>query len=83
MEEAAEELLVAVNEGVKLMWKCKDHMKVRDVDDLGPAPVHPDFLKEGLAVRAVPVAARIIVEIHVSALGALADITTEFSGFAV
>lgn len=83
MEEAVEELLVAVNEGGKLMWKCKDHMKVRNVDDLGPALVHPDFLKEGLAVRAVTVAAGIIVEIHMSALGALADVTSEFSGFAV
>lgn len=83
VEKAVEELLVAVNERVKFMRECKDHMEVRGVDDLGPAPVDPDFLKDGLAVRAVTVAAGIIVEIHVSALGALADITSEFSGFAV
>lgn len=83
VEEAVEEVLVAANERVQFMGEGEDHMEIGCVNDLGPALVHPDFLKDGLAVWAVSVAAGIIVEIHVPALGALAYVVSEFSGFAV
>jgi len=82
MEEAVKKVLVAVNERVQFMGKGEDHMEIGGVNHLGPAPVHPDFLKNSLAVGAVTVAAGIVMEIHVPALGALAYVVSEFSGFA-
>ena len=83
MEQAVEKLLVAVKEGVQLMWQGKDHMKIRSIDDFGPALIHPDFFQDSLAFGTVPVAAGIIVEFHVAAVTAAADITAEFPGLAV
>jgi len=83
VEEAVEKVLVAVNERVQFMREGEDHMEIGGVNNLGPALVHPDFLKYGLAVGAVSVAAGIVVEVHVPALGALAYVASEFSGFAV
>lgn len=54
------------------MRKRKNHMEVRGINDLGPALIHPDFLKDGLAVWAVTVTAGILVGLRVPAIAALA-----------
>ena len=65
------------------MWKGKDHMKIRRVDDLSPAFIHPDFLLYSLTVRTIAVTAGIIVELQMSAIRALAQVNSEFTGFTV
>ena len=65
------------------MRQGKYHMKVRRVDDFSPAFVHPDFLLHGLTVWAVTVAAGIIMKLHMTTVGTLADVSTEISGFTV
>lgn len=83
VEEAVKKVLVAVNERVQFMGEGEDHVEIRRVDNLRPAPVHPDLLKDDLAVGAAAVAAGIIVEIHMPALGALADVISKLSRLAV
>ena len=83
MEESVKKLLVAVNERIQLMWQGKNHMEVRGIDHFRPARIHPDFFQDGLAFGTVTVAAGIIVEFHVPAFAALADITAKLPGFAV
>ena len=65
------------------MGQCKNHMKVRGVDDFGPAFIHPDFFLYGLTARAVSVTAGIVVNFHVPAVGTLTEVTAKFTGFAV
>lgn len=60
----------------------KDHMEIRRVNDLGPAPVHPDFLFERLAVGTIAVAAGVIVDLCMPAVRAYADVAAESLGFA-
>jgi len=57
-------------------------MEIRGVDHFGPALVNPDFFIDGLAVRAVPVAAGIIMDFCVAALGTDTDIAAKVAGFA-
>ena len=65
MEESIKKLLVTVDEGIQLMGKREYHMKVRGVDHFCPASVHPELFLYGLTVRAIPVAAGVIVEFYV------------------
>lgn len=65
------------------MWKSKDCMKVRGVNNLCPAFVHPDLFVDSLTVRAVTVAAGIIMELQMSAVRALGNIGTQFSRLTV
>ena len=83
VEQAVQELLVAVNERIELMWKGKYHMEVGSVNDLSPAFIHPDFFQDTLAFGAVPVAAGIVVESCVPAVCAPADVAAELTGLAV
>lgn len=83
MQKAVQEFLVTVNERVQLMRECKHHMKVRGVNDLSPAFIHPDFLKDSLTVRTVVVTAGIIMDLHVSAIRTLTEINPEPAGFTV
>lgn len=53
------------------MGKGKHHMKIRRINDFSPAFIHPDFLLYSLSVRTVTVAAGIIVDFHMSAIGTL------------
>lgn len=82
VEETVKSLLVGKDERVELMGKSKNHMEVRSVNDLGPAPVYPDFFLDGLTVRAVTVAAGIMMDFQVAAGGAEAFIASQLSGFA-
>ena len=43
MEKGVEQLLVTVKEWVEFMRKCKDHMEIRGINDLGTALIDPDF----------------------------------------
>ena len=54
------------------MGKREHHMKLRGINDLGPTFIHPDFLQDCLAVRAVTVAAGVIMYFYVSAIRTLA-----------
>ena len=58
-------------------------MEVGGVNDFRPALIHPDFFEDSLAVGAVPIAAGIIVEFHVSAFAARTDIDTKSAGLTV
>ena len=62
------------------MREGKDHMEVGGVNNLGPAPVHPEFLLDGLAVGAAAVAAGIIVELQMPAVRTDRNIAPQFSG---
>ena len=64
------------------MREGKDHMEVGGVNNLGPAPVHPEFLLDGLAVRAAAVAAGIIMGLQVSAVRAEAPVAARLPGLA-
>lgn len=44
VQKAVKKPLVAVNEGIQFMGERKHHMKVRGINDLGPAFIDPDFL---------------------------------------
>ncbi len=65
------------------MGQGKDDMEVRGVNDLRPAFIHPEFLLDSLAVGAVTVAAGIIMDFKVSAVGTDGSINAEGAGFAV
>lgn len=65
------------------MWKRKNHMKVRRIDHLSPAFIHPDLFEDCLSIRTIAVAAGIIMDHHMPAVAALAEIITKLSGFAV
>ena len=83
MEEAIEKLLVTIQKRVEFMGKGKNHMEIRGINHLGPAFIHPDFLIDGLAAWTVTVAAGIIVEFQMPAVGAEGDVDAEPAGFAV
>ena len=83
MEKSIKEPLVAVDQRIQFMWKCKYHMKIWGIDYLGPAFIYPDLFVDGLTVWTVPVTAGIIVEFCMSAVRALRDIDAELAGLAV
>lgn len=83
VEQSIEVLLVTVNEAVQFMRKCKDHMEIRRIDHFGPALIHPDFLIYSLAVGTVAVAAGIVMEFCISAVGALGNVDAKGAGFTV
>ena len=82
VEKTVQQLLVVQHKGVQLMRECEDHVEIGRVDDFGTPGVHPELLPDGLAVRAVPVAAGIIVVLRVAAVRAGADICAKASGLA-
>jgi hypothetical protein len=71
VKEAVEKALVAQEQGIQLMRECKNHMKVRGVNNLCPPFVHPERFVNGLTVRAAAVAAGIVMEFQVAAVGTL------------
>ena len=82
MQECIEKLLVTVEQGIKFMWKCKDHMEVGGVDDFRPALIHPDLLVYRLTVGAVTVPVGIVVEFKVSAVRTLGNVDPQCPGLA-
>ena len=82
MEECIEKLLVTVEQGIELMWKCKDHMEIGRVNDFCPAFIHPDLLVYCLTVRAVTVPAGTVVEFKAPAVRALGNVDPQFPGLA-
>ena len=82
MEQPVKELLITVDQGIEFMRKSKHHMEVRGVNDFRPAFINPDFFQYSLTDGAVPVPAGIIVEFHVSAFAALADVDPKPAGLA-
>lgn len=56
-------------------------MEVRGVHHFRPALIHPDLFQDCLAVGAVTVAAGVLVELHMSAFGAFADVNAKPAGF--
>ena len=65
------------------MGQRKDNVEIRSINYFGTSCVYPDFLFNGLAVWAISVAARIIVELGVATVRTDADIGTKPSGLAV
>ena len=63
------------------MGECKYHMEVRGVHHFRPALIHPDLFQDCLAVGAAAVAAGVLVELHMSAFGAFADVNAKSAGF--
>ena len=58
-------------------------MKVGGVNDFCPAFIYPDFFQYSLAVGTVAIAAGVVVDFHVPAVGTLTEVTAKFTGFAV
>lgn len=83
MKQAIEKLLITVDQRIEFMGQGKDYVEVRGVNNLRPASVYPDLLKDSLTVRTVAVPAGIVVKICMSAVLAYAYVTAEFSGFTV
>lgn len=83
MEEAVKKLLVAIEKGIEFMGQGKNDMEVRGIDDFGTPLIHPDFLIDSLAVRAVTVSAGIIVDFGISAVGTDREIAAKPAGFTV
>ena len=81
MEKAVQKLLVAEHQGIEFMGECKYHMEVRGVHHFRPALIHPDLFQDCLAVGAAAVAAGVLVELHMSAFGAFADVNAKPAGF--
>ena len=82
VEKTVQQLLVVQHKGIQLMRECEDHVEIGRVDDFGTPGIHPELLSDGLAVRAVPVTAGIIVVLCVAAVRAGADICAKTSGLA-
>lgn len=59
------------------------NMEVGGINDFCPAFVYSNVLINSLTVRAVAVAAGIIVELHMPSVRALGNIYSEFLGFIV
>ena len=53
------------------MGKCKYHMKVRGINDLGFSFIHPDLFQDCLAVRAVTISAGVVMYFHMPAVRTL------------
>ena len=68
MEESIKKLLVTVDEGIQLMGKRENDMKIRCVNDFRAPFVHPDLFFDSLAVRAVAVTAGIVVYLRMTAI---------------
>ena len=63
------------------MRKCKYHMKVRGIHHFRPAFVYPDFFLDCLTVGTVAVAAGIVMEFGMPAVGALGNVDAKGTGF--
>ena len=81
MEKAVQKLLVTEHQGIEFMRECKYHMEVRGVHHFRPALIHPDLFQDCLAIGAAAVAAGVLVELHMSAFGAFADVNAKPAGF--
>ena len=81
VEQSIEELLVTVDKAVQLMGKSKDDMEIRRIYHFSPPLIHPDFLIHSLAVGAVAVAAGIVMEFGMPAVGALGNVDAKGTGF--
>lgn len=65
------------------MGECKNHMKVGSINHLCPASVYPQLLLHCLTVGTVSVSAGIVMNPDMLTVGALREIDTKFTGFAV
>lgn len=65
------------------MRECKDHMKIRRINDFGPSFIDPYLFIYSLTVGAVAVTAGVIMKFNMSAIRTLADVDSEFPGFTV
>ena len=65
------------------MWESKHYVEIRRVNDFCPALIYPDFFVNSLAVRAIPVAAGIIVNLDMSTFCTLTDGIPQSSGFTI
>lgn len=83
MQKTVEDLLIAIDQRVQFMWKGEYHMEVRGVDDFSFPFVYPDFFQNSLTVGAVPVSAGIVMDFHMSTIGALTDVVPELSGLTI
>ena len=80
MEKPIEQLLVAQEQRIQFMWKSEYHMEVGGIYDFRPAFVHPELLIHSLAAGTVTVAAGIVVEFGMSAIGTDADRAAQCAG---
>ena len=82
MEKPIEQLLVAQEQRIQFMWKSEYHMEVGGIYDFRPAFVHPELLIHSLAVGTVTVAAGIVVDLGMAAIGTDADTAAQCAGLA-
>lgn len=81
VEEAVKELLVAKEEAVEIMRKCKDHMEIGGIYHFRPSFIDPELFFNSLTVRTAAVAAGVIVDLCMSAVLTNAEIAAESFGF--
>lgn len=82
MHEGIECGLIGIDEAVKFKWDSKDNVEIRGINDFRAAVVDPNLPEDGLARRAVAVAAGIIVEFDMAAFPAEASVSAKLSGLA-
>src|SRR5690554_2356973 len=57
---------------VEFLWQGEDHVKVRYVQEFGPARLHPLFTFMPLAFGAMAVAATVVAQVELTAAGMVA-----------
>ncbi len=82
VEDAIEQLLVAQEQRIQFMWKREYHMEIEGIYDFRPAFVHPDLLIHSLTVEAATVAAGMVVDFGMAAIGTAADTAAQCAGLA-
>ena len=83
MKEAVQKFLVEKEQRIEFMREGENHMEVRGINDFSPPFINPEFFKDRLAVRAIAVAAGIVVNLGMPAIVAQADGAAKTAGFAV
>ena len=82
MEHAVKKLLIGVQKTVQLVRKSEHDVKIRRVYNFGTPGIDPEFLFDRLTVGTVAVAAGIVVEFPVAAVGTDAYVHAEAAGAA-
>lgn len=70
MHERVKGFLVGKDKRIELSRKSENDMKIRHVKDFSSASIDPDFLEDSLTVGAVTVAAGVVMNFNMAAIGA-------------
>ena len=82
VQKRIQKFLIGINQRIKFSRHCKNHMEIGGINDFRFSGINPDFLKDSLTVGAVPVAAGIIVDLHMPAISTLGNVAAKRATFA-